>query len=52
VANKFAYLENLRGCDVEVLDEVNSKFNEKLDEINSKFNKNDELILTSRKEST
>jgi hypothetical protein len=28
-----------------VLDEINTKFNRKLEEINAKFNKKDELML-------
>jgi hypothetical protein len=48
VANKFVYMDNLGGCHVEVLDDINSKFNRKLEEkINSKFNKNDEFMLIS-----
>jgi hypothetical protein len=58
MTNKFAYVNNLWGCHVKILDKINSKFNGKLDKINSKFigkldkinskfNKKNKLILIS-----
>jgi hypothetical protein len=40
-------MDNLRGCHMEILEEINSKFNRNLKETNSKFNKKDKLISTS-----
>jgi hypothetical protein len=41
VTNKFAYMDNLRGCHVKVLNKINSKFNKKLEKINA-----NKLMLT------
>jgi hypothetical protein len=45
MANIFAFTYNIGGYYGKILDEINSKFNEKVDKINSKFNKRNGLML-------
>jgi predicted site-specific integrase-resolvase len=46
VTNIFAYVDNLVEYHGEVLEKINSKFNENLDEINSELNEKDELMMS------